>query len=220
MTEKFNGAFSQYLQPTAVFDSDHEDVVRFAKESVKGADDPVEQARRLFHAVREGIIYDLRTPFHLPEHYRASNVLKNGRGYCVPKASLLCSAARACGIPARLGFADIRNYGVSKDIVEMMGSNLFVYHGFVELFLKGRWVKATPAFDTTVYKKHNIPPITFDGEHDTLLPSHDLNGNPYVEYVVDHGSFADLPLDEILAAWREAYGSDRVQAWINTFVIR
>jgi len=45
----------------------------------------------LYYAVRDGIWYDPYYPFYLPEHYRASNVLKSGRGYCVCKASLLCA---------------------------------------------------------------------------------------------------------------------------------
>ena len=28
-----------------------------------------------------------------------------------------------------------------------MGTDLFVYHGYAELFLDGKWVKATPAFN-------------------------------------------------------------------------
>lgn len=204
-----------YLRPTEVLDSDHPDLIHFAGHVTQGMSDPREQARRLFYTVRDEIAYDVHTPFFLPEHYRASSILKRGRGFCVPKACLLCAACRAIGIPSRLGFADIRNYGASSELIEMMGCNLFTFHGFVELFLGGQWIKVTPAFDRKVYETHNIAPVEFDGYTDAVLPSHDLNGNPYVEYVSYHGSFEDLPLDRILEAWRDVYGADRVRAWTD-----
>ncbi len=207
----------RYLQPTEIIDSDHEDLIEFAKKVVAGATEPVEQARRLFYAVRDGIVYDVRCPFFLPDHYRASSVLKRGRGFCVPKASLLCAAGRAMKLPTRIGLADIRNRGASKQVVEMMGTDIFAFHGFVEFLLDGKWVKATPAFDAPIFLRHNIAPVEFDGEHDAVYPSHTLNGDPYVEYLVYHGSFADVPLDALLAAWRKTYGEPRVEFWMRAF---
>jgi hypothetical protein len=34
----------------------------------------------------------------------------------------------------------------------------------------------------------------------------------YVEYI---GTYADVPLAEILSAWRETYGEKRVDHWIH-----
>ena len=207
----------QYLCPTRVINSDHPRVAAFVEEALDKVTDPVERARRLFYAVRDGIVYDAKVPFYLPEHYAASTILKNGRGYCVQKACLLCAAGRAAGIPSRLGFADIRNQGASQEIIEMMGSNIFAYHGFTEFFINGLWVKATPAFDMAVYAKHNIKPVEFDGKSDAVFPACDLNGNPYVEYLTHHGSSADLPLDDIMAGWDKIYGEDRVKLWKGMF---
>ncbi len=205
----------RYLQPTEIIDSDHEDLIRFAKNVVAEATDPVERARRLFYAVRDGIVYDLRSPFLLPDHYRASSVLKRGRGFCVPKASVLCATGRAMKIPARLGLADIRNRCASKQVVETIGTDIFAFHGFVEFYLNGKWVKATPAFDAPIFLRHNVAPVEFDGEHDAVYPSHTLNGDPYVEYLVYHGSFADVPIDALLAAWRKQYGEARLEFWMS-----
>lgn len=212
-----SGTDSLYLNPTSVIDSRHPDVVAFVHKAIGTADNELEQVRRLFYAVRDGIVYDPRTPFHLPEHYRASNVLKRGRGFCVPKAVLLCAAGRACGIPSRLGFADIRNHGASGELVELIGGKVFAFHGYVEFHLRGRWVKATPSFDSALCHKHNIAPLTFDGTRDTMLPAMDLNGNPYVEYLVHHGHFSDVPIEDILARWTETYGQDRMNTWIAAF---
>lgn len=212
-----NDSMDQYLRPTAVINSDHPDVAAFAEKAMAGTLDPVERARRLFYEVRDGIAYDPRAPFYLPEHYAASTILQNGRGYCVQKACLLCTLGRIAGIPSRLGFADIRNRGASQEIIEMMGSDIFTYHGYTEFFLDGKWVKATPAFDMAVVEKHHIAPVEFDGHNDAVFPPVDLDGNPYVEYLTYHGTAADLPLDQVMAGWRKIYGEDRVKMWRSLF---
>ena len=87
----------QYLSPTDIIDCNHPSIRSFAEETLAGAKNPVDKAVRLYYAVRDGIWYDPYYPFYRPEHYRASNVLKAGRGFCIPKVSLLCAAARASG---------------------------------------------------------------------------------------------------------------------------
>jgi len=208
---------NEYLQPNSIIDSDNEEIVNFARKAVANSVDPLEQARGIFYAARDSVLYDIRTPFFLPEHYKASNVLKRGRGYCVTKACLLCAMGRALGIPSRLGLADIRNRGASKQVIDMMGTDVFSYHGFTEFYLNGKWVKATPAFDSSVFQRHNIAPVEFDGSKDAIYPSHDLSGNPYVEYITYHGHFADVPLEDLLNGWRKHYGEDRVQFWMKYF---
>jgi transglutaminase-like putative cysteine protease len=158
-----------YLLPTAIIDSDHERIIEFAKDRVEESNDPVERAVKLYYAVRDGIWYDPYTPFYRSDHYRASNVLKSRRGFCVPKASLLCALGRACGIPARVGFASVKNHLTTKQLLEMMGTDLFVYHGYTEFYLEGKWVKATPAFNIDLCKRHRVSPLDFDGRHDSLL---------------------------------------------------
>ena len=69
-------------------------------------------------------------PFYLPEHYRASNILKSGRGFYISKAALLCALERACGIPSRVGFATVRNHLATQKLIDFIGSDLFVYHGY------------------------------------------------------------------------------------------
>ncbi|MCJ7803221.1 MAG: transglutaminase-like domain-containing protein, partial [Desulfobacterales bacterium] len=113
---------SCYLTPTAIIDSDHESIQDFATKISNGMIDPVEIAVKLYLAVRDGILYDPYSPFYLPEHYRASYVLKRGRSFCVPKASLLCALGRACGIPSRIGLADVRNHLATKQLIEFIGS--------------------------------------------------------------------------------------------------
>jgi hypothetical protein len=36
-----------------------------------------------------------------------------------------------------------------------------------------------------------------------------------MQYVAFRGVYADVPVGEIVAAWKEAYGEDRVNFWIK-----
>ena len=198
-----------------MIDSDHKTILQHATDIVNNVgEDPIEKAIKLFYAVRDEIWYDPYSPFYLPEHYRASNVLKNGRGYCVPKASLLCALGRACGIPSRVGFADVRNHLATKQLIEFFGCDLFVYHGFVEFYLDEKWVKATPAFNIELCKKHNVAPLEFNGHEDSLFHEYNQEKKLFMEYVTYHGTYEDVPLEAILRAWEEAYGKARIDGWI------
>lgn len=209
-----------YLTPTEVIDSDHPSIIGYARKKTDNAQDDISKTCALFVAVRDEIKYDPLTYFYLKSHYQASQVLERKSGYCVSKSCLLCALGRAVNIPSRIGLADIRNYGASQEIVELMGTNIFTYHGFVEFFLNDRWVKATPAFDRSVYPKHNIPLMSFDGNNDAIFPAHDLKGNLYVEYIKYHGTYADLPLDDLVQGFRKIYGDERVNMWIEVLESR
>jgi transglutaminase-like putative cysteine protease len=202
-----------FLQPTEVIDCDHPQIMELASQTINGARDVHEQARRLFYLVRDTIPYNLYVPFFLPEHYKASSTLQRGSGYCVQKAVLLVALARAVGIPVRLVFADIRNYLISERVAELMETNLFVFHGYVEWLLGDRWVRVTPSFDKEVSREYGYPLVEFDGKNDAVFPSHDADGRKFVEYVRHHGVFSDLPLDLILQAWDGVYGREKIEVW-------
>lgn len=203
-----------YLQPTAIIDSTHPAVRSFTLETVGNSRDPLEQAQRLYLAVRDGIRYDPYAPFHLPAHYRASYVLQRRRSFCIPKAALLCAAARASGIPARLGFANVKNHLATRQLIDFLGCNLFVFHGYTDLFLDGKWVKATPAFNRELCERHRVPPLEFTGHEDSLFQPYNSQAQKYMEYVDYLGTYPDVPVEEILEAWSGAYGRDRVRSWI------
>ena len=204
-----------YLAPTSIIDSDHPSIRDYARIIVGESTEPIEIAVKLYLAVRDNILYDPYSPFYLPEHYRASYVLKRGRSFCVPKASLLCALARACDIPSRIGFADVRNHLATKQLIKFMGSDLFVYHGFVEFYLEGKWVKATPAFNIDLCRKHHVPPLEFNGREDSLFQAYNLQNQRFMEYIDFHGLYTDIPVDRIVVAWEKAYGKDRVTNWIR-----
>jgi len=213
MTEEL----APYLGPTAILDADHPRVLAFAREKAAGAPDAVSAAVRLYYAVRDGIWYDPYLPFYRPEHYRASGVLAAGRAFCIGKAGLLCALARAVGIPSRVGFADVRNHLATRQLIAFLGSDVFVYHGFTEFFLEGRWVKATPAFNAELCRRHGVAPLEFNGREDSLFQPFNEEKRRFMEYLREHGSFADIPVAAIVAAMRRVYGEERVEGWIRAF---
>ncbi len=209
--------FDQYLEATEIIDSNHPAVRAFAKETRGNAGDPVEVAVRLYYAVRDGIWYDPYYPFFLPEHYRASNVLRGGRGFCIPKASLLCALGRASGIPSRPAFANVRNHLATRQLLDFLGSDIFAYHAFTEFFLEGKWVKATPAFNRELCRRHGVAPLEFNGREDSIFQPYNAENRKFMEYLVFHGSFADIPVRRILDAFETTYGRERVRGWIESF---
>jgi len=212
------GIDNQYLNPTPIIDSDHKKVIEYAQDTISDAGkDPIAQAIKLYYAVRDGIWYDPYYLFYRPEHYRASNILRSKRGFCVSKATLLCALGRACGIPSRVGFATVKNHLATKQLLDFLGSDLFPYHGFAEFYLEGKWVKATPAFNIDLCKRHNVIPLEFDGREDSIFHAYNLEKKQFMEYVEFHGSYADIPVQEIVAAFKATYGKDRVEKWIDAF---
>ena len=193
------------LAPTGFLDADHPLVHDFAHDVVVGAQSDAERASRLFAAVRDEIRYDPYVLDIRPQHMRASAVLASGRNWCVPKATLLVAACRAVGVPARPGYADVRNHLSSKRLEALMGTDIFVWHGYVSLHANGRWWKVSPAFNQELCERFGVPPLEFDGSADALLHAYDGEGRRHMEYLVDHGTFDDLPLARIVAALRSHY---------------
>ncbi|MBI4773980.1 MAG: transglutaminase domain-containing protein [Deltaproteobacteria bacterium] len=203
------------MTPTDIIDSDAPQIRTHVEQITSGLTDPVDRAVQLYLAVRDGIRYDPYAPFYLPEHYRASYVLAAGRGFCVSKASLLCAFARAGGIPARIGFATVVNHLATRQLIEYLGSSRFVYHGYVDLFLEGKWVICTPAFNRELCQRHHVPPLDFNGRENSQFQSFNRDNEQFMEYVEYHGVYADVPLDKILPAWEAEYGKERVRKWIQ-----
>jgi transglutaminase-like putative cysteine protease len=196
---------ARFLEPTAFVDSDAPGVIAFAREVCAGEPDEVAKAVRLYYAVRDRITYTPYCDFRSPETYRASACLARGSGFCVAKAALLAAAARAAGIPARVGFADVRNHLTTSRLRELMGGDVFYYHGYTEVWLGGRWLKATPAFDRALCERFGVQPLEFDGQADSLFHPYDRTGRRHMEYLHDRGAQADVPVADIMAAFERAY---------------
>jgi len=188
-------------------DSDSPAIVDFAARATAGLGDEKDKVLGLYHAVRDGIVYDPYVDFSQGEHFRASSVLAAGRGFCIGKAALLAAAVRAAGIPARVGYADVRNHLTSRRLYEHIKTDVFIWHSYADLCVCGKWVKATPAFDLALCERVGLKPLEFDGEHDSLFHPFDREGRRHMEYLRDRGTFPDVPFETIQAAFRDAYPS-------------
>ena len=194
----------EFLQPGRYIDSAHPAVIDFARRNSSG-DTERERAVSLYYAVRDAIRYNPFLDFSREETFRASACLAAGEGFCVGKAALLAACARAEGIAARVGFADVKNHLTTPALRARMGTDLFVYHGYTELRLEGRWVKATPAFNLELCRRFRVKPLEFDGREDSIFHPFDEQDRRHMEYLRDRGCHADVPVAEIMQAFREIY---------------
>lgn len=195
----------KYLAPTYFVDSDNPDVIAFAKKQTEGATTDKEKAIKLYYAVRDGFRYD---PYHVdlrPQELTASAILNRGSGYCVEKACLLGAAARVVGIPSRFAFYDVKNHLSTDKLIERLRSDVFVFHGLVELYIDGKWVKATPAFNIELCQKFNVPALEFDGVTDSMFQQYDGSGNNFMDYLKEYGYFHDIPRDTFIQALKDNY---------------
>lgn len=183
----------EYLEPGRFIDSDQPALMEFAEQFRGASRDPRRQAVRLYYAVRDRIRYNPYVFSRDPETLKGSHALLAGESYCVPKATLLAACARHCGIPARIGLADVRNHLATPRLLEMLRSEVFAMHGYTELYLDGRWVKATPAFNLELCRVFDVAPLEFDGLSDSVFHPFNQQGERYMEYLQDHGQFADVP---------------------------
>src|SRR3954452_8263622 len=198
---------SAFLAPTEFVDCEATEIREFVSRSLDGACGLSEtgKAIRLFDAVRDRIRYN---PFDIgttADDYRASRIAEKPSNYCVPKAILLTAALRAAGIPAAVGFADVRNHLNSPKLAELMGTDLFIYHGYVALWLEGRQFKVTPAFNTEMCERFGVRQLIFDGKSDALFHEFDRRSQRHMEYVNDRGWYLDPPIGKLLEDFRATY---------------
>jgi transglutaminase-like putative cysteine protease len=192
-----------YLKPTYFIDSDSKAIKDLAISLTGKYQSPKGKARALFYFVRDEIAYDPCNHLFSKENYRASATLYRREGNCIHKAVLLTALARAVGIPAKLGFKDIKNHMTSYILMNIWGGNEFPFHGYSELWLDDKWVVATPAFNKGINEKYNLETVDFDGERHVIFSDKTKGGEPHIEYIRDRGVYDDLPFEVIMKAFLE-----------------
>jgi transglutaminase-like putative cysteine protease len=196
---------TSYLRPAVVIDSAHPAVIAIARRAAGDGEDARERAIRLYLAVRDDFRYD---PYHVDlsvDEMKASRVLDLGHGWCVTKSVLLAAACRASGIPARVGYADVRNHLSTKRMRDTLESDIYYWHSYTSIHLAGQWLKATPAFNIQLCDKLRMRPLEFDGYSDSIYHPFDLDGNRHMEYLALRGEYFDVPIAHIRATFNECY---------------
>ncbi|MEO1652343.1 MAG: transglutaminase family protein [Bacteroidota bacterium] len=188
----------EYLQATSFMDYEQPIVQDFIQKNTKPGASLFDNALQLFYAVRDQIRYDPYSFSDKEENFKASYVLEQQKGWCVPKSVLYGAVCRAIGVPAQLGFADVKNHLSTENMRKKMKTDIFHWHGYTSVYLKDKWVKATPAFNIQLTEKFRLKPLDFNGLEDSIYHEFDQSGNKHMEYLKERGLYADLPLAEML----------------------
>lgn len=186
-----------YIKPTFFFDYENTDLKKYLQGVVSEDQTDKEKVISIYYAVRDGWKYNPYNVFQTPESYQASKIFKRDHGHCIDKSILMISLCRAIGIPARICLAKVRNHIATDKLVERLGTDELVPHGYVEVFINGKWIKCTPVFNQALCLLLNVRPLEFDGENDSVFQEFDKEGGSFMEYLKEYGNFDDVPLDYI-----------------------
>lgn len=182
-----------YLKDTVFLDYNSPSFEKFTKD-IDSTLQKKELAIALYFLVRDAFLYD---PYHLDLRRNGligSAVLEKKRAWCVEKSTVLVACLRKFGIPSRLGYAIVTNHiGVEK-LTHYLQREEIVFHGFVDVFLDGKWVKCTPAFDQRICRISGVEPLNWDGENDSMFQEFE-NGKRFMEYKHIYGTFSDVPIE-------------------------
>jgi transglutaminase-like putative cysteine protease len=194
-----------YLTAGYYTDSDHPSVIEYTLKKVEGISDKKAQIIKIYEAVRDEFKY---YPYHLilkPHALKAHVMLHKDYGYCVEKSNLFAACMRVLGVPARLCFANVRNHLATEKVESYLKTDLMVFHGYVEIYFEGKWIKATPIFDKALCERLGVAVLDFDCEHDSVFQESDKSGNPFMHYEHDYGCFRDVPFEMFLSELKKHY---------------
>ncbi|MCH2022658.1 MAG: transglutaminase family protein [Saprospiraceae bacterium] len=195
----------QYLRPGFFTDSNHPEVIAYTQKKISGIVGVKEKVIALYNSVRDDFIYN---PYHInlkPYAMKASFLLTKKYGYCVEKSNLFAACVRSMGIPSRTGYSNVRNHLGTQNIEKFLKTDLLVFHGYAEIFLNNKWIKSTPVFNMELCHKYGVEPLLFDGENDAIFQESDKKGNPFMEYIYEHGTYADVPVKKFEVEMRRHY---------------
>ena len=195
----------EYLQTSLTIDFNSDIMQAFVRDNRGGSESADEQVIALYYAVRDLIRYDPYTASETPADYSASRTLEQMRGWCVPKSILYAACCRSLGVPARLGYADVRNHLSTENLRRQMGTDIFYWHGYTSVYLHEKWVKATPVFNIELCEKFRLKPLEFNGREDSIYHPFDVDGRQHMEYLQYRGEFADLPFEEMTRDFAKYY---------------
>lgn len=194
----------QYLVPTKLINSLHPEIIQKAGELTVGVNSPEEKARRIFYFIRDEIRYVFRAQFE-EEKYFASQILKNGRGFCTQKAILFCALARSCGIAAGIYFYDIVDFSLPQNFVDLLKTRTLFRHGIAALFMNGKWIKYDATLDSQLTGSNNLHAVEFSPVKDCLMKAKTISGDRHIKYIKDYGLYSDITFKEIISWFKQNY---------------
>lgn len=178
-----------YLKPGRYVDSDSPLVMEKAKEITRGCLSDKEKAIKIHQYVRD-LPFDIIGGFRmlLSGKDKASDFIKEERGFCMHKAAAFVALCRASDIPARIIFEIVEcpdKPFFPEKMRKMYGKRPQPWHSGEEVYLNGKWIKADCTVDREQGEKHGRKVLEFDGIHDLFTVE-----GPVLK---ERGSAADMP---------------------------
>lgn len=128
-------SMSPYLEKTRYIDHDSSEIIDTKEKIVSGLLHPKDKAIAIHNFVRDEIAFGFSSAFW---NQKASQVLKEKRGFCNTKSTLFIAMLRSAGIPAKQVFVDIKSEILFGFIDPGSG---YVDHSYVEVYLNHGWIK-------------------------------------------------------------------------------
>ena len=177
-----------------IFDTKNPFIQKVVSELTNEKQSETEKAIILYNYVRDNWYYSPLRISLKEEDYQIDNLVDRKKGHCIDKAIILITLLRAVNIKANLGLAKVQNHIAAEKVVAFLGTNVLVPHGYVDIFLNQKWVKATPAFNDSLCEKIGVSPLEFNGLEDSIFQKFDTSGTQFMEYIEDYGAFEELPI--------------------------
>ncbi|MCI8335571.1 MAG: hypothetical protein HFI72_00180 [Peptococcaceae bacterium] len=147
----YAGIDPRYLQPEPGIESDHKEIIQYAKETVGNETNPYLIARKLFADINLYLNY--RDGEYANQG--ALSALRTGEGVCQEYANLFVASLRALGIPARVQVGYLYNSTQHTGEPYVLESGYLngdlLSHSWAEFYLPDiGWVIADPTFTYTL----------------------------------------------------------------------
>ncbi|MDP1822614.1 MAG: transglutaminase family protein [Archangium sp.] len=199
------------LVPTRFIESAHPAILDRVERLRVGELPPAQRAAALFRFVRDEVRYEFMAKL-TPQEYFASHILQEAKGFCVQKAVLLCALSRAAQVPCAIVLSDLVDHSLSPKISKALGTNVMFHHGLNAFYLEGRWLKADASLSPDLATRKGYHLVDFDGTAEALQRETTLSGRPHATYAQFHGTYADLPFEQMLNAFIASYAHADVLA--------
>lgn len=200
-----------YTRETTFFNYSHPELAGFVSRHMpeEGASER-EIIEALYTAVRDQWRYNAYIIHLGVEEWKAGSMMEKKEAHCLDKSVILISCLRAAGIPARLRLAKVKNHIAVEKLIEFLGNDVLVPHGYVEAWMEGKWLELTPAFNKELCQFLKVPVMEFDPVNGTKFQAYNLENDQFMEYLEEYGHFDELPIDFILDVFYETYPKVRL----------
>ena len=200
------------LKADEFMDFDHSDIQFKVQEISNGIEDLWDKAKAIYYFVRDEIVYDFAPLIRDSDNWKASVILKEGRGFCHQKSILQTALYRAVGIPSALTYHDAIDYPLLETrYKERIPDGVLSYHGLSLIYMDNTWIRQDATLDAGLCYRRGYCITDVERGKEILLPEKIKNGKPHFKIQKEHGYFESFDphfRDSLLAhlsawnAWR------------------